>query len=196
MYKLTTYWKHIMTAPLFSAEENVTCARKILLFLLTSFWHHRRRYYPSIIDSVQEPFNRKMIIAILDILTIQQSSNSYRHTMSWESMYNASVGKKTVLLFARSFAHTAHSFASLCITYFACALCCDHFRIWSFTRALSSAISQSRSISRSLALSIPTATRTRYRVFLKKVLHNRDEKMQEKLKMTKQKDTNLVQVQQ
>ena len=30
-----------------------------------------------------------------------------------------------------------------------------------------------------------------YRVFLKKVLHKREEKMQEKLKMTQQKDENL-----
>ena len=35
-----------------------------------------------------------------------------------------------------------------------------------------------------------------YRVFLKKVLHKREEKMQEKMKMTKQKHENLVQVQQ
>ena len=36
-----------------------------------------------------------------------------------------------------------------------------------------------------------------YRVFLKKVLHNdkRNEKMQEKMKMTSQKDKNLAQVQ-
>ena len=36
----------------------------------------------------------------------------------------------------------------------------------------------------------------RYRVFFKKVLHKREEKMQEKMKMTKQRDKNLVQVQQ
>ena len=36
----------------------------------------------------------------------------------------------------------------------------------------------------------------RYRVFLKKVLHKREEKMQEKMKMTWQKDENLVHVQQ
>jgi len=36
----------------------------------------------------------------------------------------------------------------------------------------------------------------RYRVFLKKVFHKREEKMQEKMKMTLQKDENLVQVQQ
>ena len=35
----------------------------------------------------------------------------------------------------------------------------------------------------------------RYGVFLKKVLHKREEKMQEKMKMTSQKDENLVQVQ-
>ena len=35
-----------------------------------------------------------------------------------------------------------------------------------------------------------------YGVFLKKVLHKREEKMKEKMKMTKQKDNNLVQVQQ
>ena len=35
-----------------------------------------------------------------------------------------------------------------------------------------------------------------YRVFFKKVLHKREEKMQEKMKMTSQKDENLVQVQQ
>ena len=35
-----------------------------------------------------------------------------------------------------------------------------------------------------------------YRVFLKKVLHKREEKMQEKVKMTKQEDENLVQGQQ
>ena len=34
-----------------------------------------------------------------------------------------------------------------------------------------------------------------YRVFLKKVLHKREEKMQEKMKTTSQKDENLVQVQ-
>ena len=33
-----------------------------------------------------------------------------------------------------------------------------------------------------------------YRVFLKKVLHKREEKMQEKMKMTSQKDKNLVHV--
>ena len=38
--------------------------------------------------------------------------------------------------------------------------------------------------------------RIRYRVFFKKVLHKREEKMQEKMKMTYQKDKNLVQIQQ
>ena len=38
-------------------------------------------------------------------------------------------------------------------------------------------------------------TSSMYRVFLKKVLHKREEKMQEKMKMTSQKDKNLVQVQ-
>ena len=37
---------------------------------------------------------------------------------------------------------------------------------------------------------------TKYRVIFKKVLHKREEKMQEKIKMTQQKDENLVQVQQ
>ena len=37
---------------------------------------------------------------------------------------------------------------------------------------------------------------TKYRVFLKKVLHKREEKMQEKIKMTSKKDENLVRVQQ
>ena len=37
---------------------------------------------------------------------------------------------------------------------------------------------------------------TMYRVFLKNVLHKLEEKMQEKMKMTKQKDQNMVQVQQ
>ena len=36
----------------------------------------------------------------------------------------------------------------------------------------------------------------KYRVFLKKVLHKLEGKMQEKIKMTSQKDKNLVQVQQ
>ena len=35
-----------------------------------------------------------------------------------------------------------------------------------------------------------------YRVFLEKVLHKQEEKMQEKMIMTQQKDKNLVQVQQ
>ena len=35
-----------------------------------------------------------------------------------------------------------------------------------------------------------------YWVFLKKVLHKREEKMQEKMKMTQQEDKNLVQAQQ
>ena len=35
-----------------------------------------------------------------------------------------------------------------------------------------------------------------YRVFLKKVLHKREAKMQEKMKMTQQKDENLIQAQQ
>ena len=35
-----------------------------------------------------------------------------------------------------------------------------------------------------------------YRVFLKKVLHRREEKMQEKIKTTLQKEENLLQVQQ
>ena len=34
-----------------------------------------------------------------------------------------------------------------------------------------------------------------YRVFLKKVLHKREEKMREKMKMTQQKDKNMIQVQ-
>ena len=37
---------------------------------------------------------------------------------------------------------------------------------------------------------------TKYRVFLKKFFHKREEKMQEKMKMTKQKGENLSQVQQ
>ena len=38
--------------------------------------------------------------------------------------------------------------------------------------------------------------RKRYRVFLKKVLNKGEEKIQEKMKMTWQRDENLVQVQQ
>ena len=43
-------------------------------------------------------------------------------------------------------------------------------------------------------LSIPaTMWRGMYGVFLKKVLHKREEKIQEKMKMTSQRDENLVQ---
>ena len=38
--------------------------------------------------------------------------------------------------------------------------------------------------------------RLKYRVFFKKDFHKRGEKMQEKMKMTKKNDNNLVQVQQ
>ena len=41
-----------------------------------------------------------------------------------------------------------------------------------------------------------TMSSSLYRVFLKKVLHKQEEKVQEKMKMTSQEDKNLVQVQQ